>query len=87
MAFKSTVKMEISRSHEHFDSGHIDLLMWPRGRAPGTAQQMEDGGSRDPAGPKKHRHRGHGGHGGGDTRDVGGLSATPGSGFLLAGTA
>lgn len=53
-------KMEISLSHEHFDSDHIDLLMWPRGRAPGTARQMEDGCSKSPAGPQKHRHKGRG---------------------------
>lgn len=51
-------KIEISLSHEHSDSFHIDLLMWLRGRAPGTAQQMEDGSSRGPAGPQKHRRMG-----------------------------
>ncbi len=53
-------KMKISLSHENSDSLHIDLLMWLRGRALGTAQQMEDGSSRSPAGPQKHRRKGHG---------------------------
>ncbi len=71
--------MEISLSHELSDSLHIDLLMWLSGRAPGTAQQMEDGSSRGPAGPQKHRRKGHGAVEEG-TRDVGGLRATLGSG-------
>lgn len=80
-------KMEISLSHEHFDSDHIDLLMWPERK--GTRHGTADGRrlQQEPRWATETQAQGAWGHGGGDTRVVGGLRATPGSGFLLAGTA